>query len=262
MGRIAASTLLLLLAALGATAAGADPALETLVGKPAAVELASGGELRNDIWQHSDLSLLPRVDREEELRAEVRALAPTLGVEVLLYRTTGSDMRTPEARLLMYNLLRGVSTMQGIEYYSESRGRMRTLFAQSYVVSGLAERTPLPDPLVRRIPPVSALTMYQRDLTFGGNVYRSEYRCDGRTIELQTRNLTTMRYLIFPLVQPGGSLNLFVIVPQEDGVLFYGLSSVRSGGFLGLERSKVDSFYNRLKAVYGWFVSGLEKAGY
>jgi hypothetical protein len=36
-------------------------------------------------------------------------------------------------------------------------------------------------------------------------------------------------------------------------MLFYGAVGAHTMSLLGLARSREDSFYNRLKAIYGWF---------
>ncbi|MEW5815721.1 MAG: DUF6675 family protein, partial [Spirochaetota bacterium] len=61
----------------------------------------------------------------------------TIGVESLyMLDMKGAVISAdnPDDMLKLYNLLRSISTLQGIEYYSASRKRNRTLFEESYVV--------------------------------------------------------------------------------------------------------------------------------
>jgi hypothetical protein len=62
-----------------------------------------------------------------------------------------------------------------------------------------------------------------------------------------------MRYLLLPMVKPLDSVSFILLIPSGEEILFYGISGARTMRLLGLERSKEDSFYNRLKAIYGWF---------
>ena len=150
--------------------------------------------------------------------------------------------------------------MEGIEYYSASRKRMRTLFAQSYVIDGPEKQERVPDPLVREIPAYSRLYIFQEDLTFGENVYRSEYRYSEQYFFLTNRNTTTMRYFLLPMVRPEQSVTYILLVPAGKELLFYGATGAHTMGFFGLERKKEESFYNRLKAIYGWFTERAENS--
>ena len=103
-----------------------------------------------------------------------------MGTEVLsVYRNESVDFDSPESRLRIYNILLSMSTMKGTQYYSASRERMRTLFAESYVVDGPNRQNRLPDPVVQEIPPTSKLTVLQEDLTFGENLYPADPRRGG-----------------------------------------------------------------------------------
>ena len=118
----------------------------------------------------------------------------------------------------------------------------------------------LDDPLVEEIPAYSRLYLLQEDLTFGENLYRSEYSYADRYFLLENRNLTTMRYLMLPMVKPEESVTFILIIPEADRVMFYGAIGAHTIRLFGLERTKQDSFYNRLKATYGWFTDRIENA--
>ena len=80
-----------------------------------------------------------------------------------------------------------------------------------------------------------------------------DFRYTGDTFLLESTNLTTMHYLFFPMVRPENSLTLILLIPDGERILFYGAVGAHTMRLLGLERSREDSFYNRLKAIYGWF---------
>ena len=62
-----------------------------------------------------------------------------------------------------------------------------------------------------------------------------------------------MHYLFFPMVRPGNSVTLILLIPAGGQLLFYGAIGAHTLRLPGLARSREDSFYNRLKAIYGWF---------
>ncbi|MFQ3620571.1 MAG: DUF6675 family protein [Spirochaetales bacterium] len=163
----------------------------------------------------------------------------------------------------VYNILLSLRSMKGIEYYSASRGRMRTLFAESYVIKSAEDPTPLPDPKVSDLPPEQILYVFQEDLTFGKNITRWKYRTQEEGVAISITNLTPMRYSFFTVADPGNMQIHLLVSPTEEGIVFYGCMVAKSPRFLGLEKTRTESFYNRIKALFSWFKreAGKEKIG-
>jgi len=252
MRKLACSTIALLLLSSGLCPA--DSAVEPLLQPQLYNRLLTEGELRNSLHGDSPPQLIPDVPARKAIEARIRELELSVGTEVLsVYTNEAADFDSAESRLRIYNILRSISTMQGIQYYSASRERLRTLFAESYVVDGPDGEKRLPDPVVREIPPHSRLYVLQEDLTFGKNLYAMEFRYSGDYFLMDSTNLTTMHYFFFPMVRPENSVTLILLIPAGEQLLFYGAVGARTMRLLGLERSREDSFYNRLKAIYGWF---------
>jgi hypothetical protein len=252
MGKLACSTIMLLLLCIPLCQA--DSAIHALLPPQLVERLTNEGELRNSLHGDSPPKLVPAVPARGEIEERIREMEFSVGTEVLtVYRKEAVDFDTAHARLQIYNILRSMSTMKGIQYYSASRGRMRTLFAESYVVEGPAAEKRLGDPVVQEIPPISRLYVLQEDLTFGENIYATEFRYSGDYFLLDSTNLTTMHYFFFPMVKPENSVTLILLIPAGEELLFYGAVGAHTRRLLGLPRSREDSFYNRLKAIYGWF---------
>jgi hypothetical protein len=257
MIKLACSTILLVL--LSVSCIPAEPASIEFLSAEQLEQLSNEGELQHSLWKSSPPELIPAVTMKSTIEQRIAELDLSVGMEVLcIYRREGIDFETQEAKLKIYNILRSISSMQGIEYYSASRKKMRTLFARSYVIDDPETRDPLPDPLVEEIPAYSLLYVLQEDLTFGENLYRSEYYYTDDYFLLENRNLTTMRYFMLPMVKPGQSATFILLVPEADQVVFYGAIGAHTISLFGLERKKQDSFYNRLKATYGWFTDRIE----
>ena len=259
MSKLACSTFALLL--LSSAFCTADSTVQSLLPAPLYERLLSEAEIRNSLHGDSPPQLVPEVSVRGEIEARIRELELTVGTEVLsVYANEAVDFEAPESRLRIYNILLSMSTMKGIEYYSASRERMRTLFSESYVVEGPEAQQRLPDPVVRQIPPISTLYVLQEDLTFGENIYKTQLRYSGDFFLLDSTNLTTMHYLFFPMVKPQSSVTLILLIPAGEKLLFYGAVGAHTTRLLGLARSREDSFYNRLKAIYGWFTRRMTTA--
>lgn len=143
------------------------------------------------------------------------------------------------------SVLGDFTSMEGLQYYSVSRKRREVLIQESRMVpSGKAQ----PGDVV----------IYQKDNTFGGNTYKITARAPRPgLVRMTMENLETMSWGLIPLVSPGNFRLGLQIHILEEGILVYGLSTVKTLGLFGLERSKEDSFYNRLKAFSSWLESQL-----
>ena len=197
--------------------------------------------------------LLPDKRIAAEISAEMKALEPLVIVEALFVIPAVSAASPEDTRLRIYNILRSIGTMKGIEYYSASRERMRVMFHDAYVVKDGESRKALPDPLVTEIPRDSTIYVYQHDSSFGKNNYETRYLYDGETFRTAMKNLTVMYYGILPVVQPENLRLELVVLPADDHILFYGCIGVDTYSMFGLEKKTHASFLNRIKALFDWF---------
>lgn len=202
-------------------------------------------------------TLTPDLVSRERVVEWLDAIAVTYGAEVLRLIRAGdgraggggsAGCRWTE----LYNHLRAVSTLQGIEYYSASRGYHRTLYKQSYAVAGPNDHTRVPDPVAGSIPEHSTLYLVQEDSTFGSNVYQNDYRFDGTTITMRVHNLTTMWWSILPLVNPGDFRSVVAVTPTDQGLLFYAAAGIHTISIGGVRERSQRSLRNRLDALERW----------
>lgn len=168
----------------------------------------------------------------------------------------------PETLKKLALIMNSVHGMEGLEYWSASRQRMRTLYAEVYRVESPSNRAKLPDPAEVAIagPGFSqAFYAYQRDLTFGGNVVKYEVRAGSSSIAMANENATPMRYFLIPLVSPGGMKSDIVVVPCKEGLLVHFLSTIDA---IDLAAGRVfESAGNKSLAVLGWFARETAAAG-
>ncbi len=223
------------------------------------LELRTQGEISRFFGKGETLSLIPTHRYAGIVRSDIDSIEPTLGVETLyLYTPPSSFERVPDKELFMYNILHALSTLSGLQYYSPSRKTMRTFFKESYIIDNPKDKKPLPDKVFSSIPQADSLYMVQEDLTFGRNVSEVSYRHVDSMLCMRIRNLTTMYYLIFPLIQPDMLRTYLLVFLVENKLLIYGTICAHTGSFFGIEQSKRDSFYNRIDAMYGWFIQKLQ----
>jgi hypothetical protein len=205
------------------------------------------------------LSYIPDCDLSDTVFEAVRESDYKIGVETLYLiprARIAADLRESsrqEYLLALYNTLRSISTLQGIDYYSASRDRMRLLFDESWAISGPEERTRIEDPLVEEIPAEDTIYIHQRDLTFGTNRYRVEYLREEDAFSMNIVNITTMTYKIFPLVGKENMSMRLLVIPVREGLVFYGLNTVNMLDLAIFHKKMEASFTNRMIALFNWF---------
>lgn len=275
----ACAALLLVLTTIASESAGAQetadfmkqlPAIEDLFAAHSVSALlqerADGNDGINRFYTSEGGALhLPAVSLSEDLLDASLAIDYSVGVETLYLIPWDkvspglTSLSENEFRLRIYNILRSVSNLEGIEYYSASRERMRTLFAECWAIDNPDDRTRIPDPLVTAVPAEDTVYIHQKDLTFGKNLSRVEYQHENGNFRMGIVNLTTMTYMLFPIVGKENMSMQILVIPGREGILFYGLNTVKVLDLPIFYKKMESSFTNRMIALYNWFLDELEE---
>lgn len=203
------------------------------------------------------LALLPPLPAAEPFRAAIAAEKPALLVEAVfaLPRKAPATEAGRAAELAsIYGLLGALNTLEGIQYWSVSRNTWRTFYAESYRVDGPETKRRLPDPPAPKpgaIPPLENATVFQRDLSFGANLYRYSFRGYAEAVSLESTNLTKMSVGPLPVLAVGALKTRVLVVQAVDAILFFVASGAEAPGvFKGRLQ---ESFGNRAEALFRWF---------
>lgn len=200
--------------------------------------------------------LLPAHPFAPTIRRKIAADGANVTVELLFAFPRARPADVEAERLALYNLMRSVSTLQGIEYWSASRNSMRTLYARSFRIDNANSRNRLADPLVSVVPEKDSFLVLQEDLTFGTNVYEMSYESDRSGILMETVNLTGLWYGIIQAVGERSFHVRTLVIPCDEHVLVYIASTANASILPGVQGKIEDSFGNRARAIYAWFVKG------
>lgn len=218
--------------------------------------LKEEGEITRYSMEEGLPTLVPEGSLGELLLEEAEELNPWVIIEglFLIDNSAVRAERDPREELLYYyNILRSVSTMEGIDYYSASRDRYRLLFEESYYIDSPQDKEPLPDPSFTSIPRQDDQWLFQKDTTFGAGIYHHRYYSDGHSLMMTSVNHKTMRYYLIPMANPRNMMTLSLMIPTDEGLLFYGAALGKANRFFGIKIDKSDSLYNRVVAVKDWF---------
>lgn len=232
--------------------------LTSLVESETATALLSG-EQRNAIQDETSITaLMPKSSYLHLLvSGMIDSLNPSLLAETLrLYRKPLSFRHpwTEAERAELYNKTLTLSALAGIQCFSTSRGRMRTFYESSSVVSGPDGKVCLPDPSLSS--PSAQYTLYarQKDFTFGDNIYKYDYYLRDDLMLFVQENLTTMYYGIIPVVRKNNLRSVIAIIDSGDYLLVYAVAMAKAMNAHGTKARISTSLLARIDTVYGCFI--------
>jgi hypothetical protein len=234
----------------------ATPGISDWIGGVDLNDLKANGSVKKFYFSTNEVAvaLLSDSSVKSALLANIGEQKPSVAVEALYYlRDTRVYGKPEEQQLRIYNILRSISSLEGIQYYSASRKTMRIFYAESYVIDSFLTKKRLPDPLVKTIPEKDVVDVHQRDLTFGANDYEYDYRSLDGAIAFFSSNVGTIHYLIFPVIGPRKLNTTVLVVPAGQDILLYVFSSANAMSIPGLNDRLKDSFSNRADALFSWF---------
>lgn len=230
---------------------------EDLLGKELSQELLEKGELRHSFKKNESLTLFPDLPQRDGIVSAVARLMPTIGVEYLLLYEPPAETASNSMEK-MYSSLLAISTLKGIEYFSASRKRMRIYFRDAYIIDSPDGKNRIDDPSAADIPANTKVYAYLHDSSMGRYAAEVEYFYNGDTVVMNITNFTALKQFFIPIVQPGELRTYIALMHFENKILFYGLVYVKTTNFfINLEKN-TESFYNRLIALYKWFITNYQ----
>jgi hypothetical protein len=207
--------------------------------------------------------LLPKHgDLQRFVRETFRSLEPNILVETLsIYQRPRSSRQNADSAVWsrdeqtgLFNQLLALSTLTGIQYYSESRKAMRIFYESSLVIDDPVRKKTLPDPSFTVCPDSLALYARQKDLTFGDNIYRFEYHTGADVIFFSQENISSMKVGIIPAIGRNRFRTVMAVIDAGDSFLIYGAAMAKAASIPGMGDRIGSSFTNRVKAILKWFV--------
>jgi len=238
--------------------------LEELVDRGLAASLKAAPEPLTELqMKNPGPKLLPRHRELQRFVNETfRSLEPNILVETLsLYQRPQSSRQNAnpvagwsrDEQTGLFNRLTAISTLTGIEYYSASRKAMRVFYESSTVIDDPARKKPLPDPSFTVLPNSHVLYAQQKDLTFGDNIYRFEYRTGADIIFFSQENLSSMNAGIIPAIGKNKFRTVMAVIDTGDTLLVYAAAMAKTASIPGMGDRIGSSFTNRIKAILKWF---------
>jgi len=239
--------------------------IEDLIGREKTAALLAGDKFVISQFNESQPRLIPQHRFLLSLVDAIRRdLNPSVMVETLfVYEkplNANKDAWSDEEGARLYNGILALSTLAGLQYYSASRGAMRTFYETSSVIDGQSTKRPIPDPVYSRPPARLTIQARQKDLTFGDNIYQYDYYSEPGAFIFVQQNLTSLSYGIIPAVGKNKLQSVAAIIDAGNYLLVYIASMSKAASIPGMKERIGNSFANRSEAIFNWFTNQADKA--
>lgn len=155
---------------------------------------------------------------------------------------------------LISQIMRSISSMEGIEYYSNSDKKMKTLYMQSYAVDNLEDKNRISDKLEGSADNLS-IYAFQEDGSFGDNYYQIDYRQQENEVSMVIRLMEPLKYGLITAVKANNLVFNIDVLDKGDYLIMYIGAKVKFPAISFLENKLNKSFGSRITALYDWFKS-------
>ena len=147
-------------------------------------------------------------------------------------------------------ILRSVSKMEGIEYYSNSRKRTEILYSKAFTVNNPTERKKIVDNFDYSENPIYVLL---DDNSFGE--YLSIINYDSKDFEncFEYVNIDNINYGIIKAVEPYNMQVFIDVINCEDEIILYVYIQSKMDVPAIFKNKIYDSFVARTDAIFEWF---------
>ncbi|CEM60453.1 hypothetical protein DWQ65_07335 [Treponema phagedenis] len=230
--------------------------LEKILPSPAVNALLENGELRYSAYRQKDMraTLQPMTKAAEKAARFWEGSSPAFILESLYLYKKNEPIENHES---ITSVLRALSKLEGLEYYSASRKKMRTLYEKSYVVDNPEDKNRIADPVDNPEKNISVFAL-QKDLTFGEYIYQYHFFEEEDGTGFCSENIDTLKYSIFKVIKPKQLKAAIAVHNLGDYLLVYCVTRADFLRLAGIAKKLENSLANRSDALFAWFIKHYE----
>lgn len=156
-------------------------------------------------------------------------------------------------------ILRKISLLEGLEYYSTSKKKYRVLYEKSFVVKSKNSKERLSDPVEGSADGLQ-ISVLQKDVVFGENVYTYSYLQNIDEVSFSYTNDNPLTYSLIKVIDKDDLHVNLAIKDFGEFLLVYAFTCADMASVPGLDNRIVLSFSTRAEAVYKWFITQYEQS--
>ena len=219
-------------------------------------QLLEKGEVRTQYFKEdvTDFTLFPKTDLGTTLdKTWTEEKEPVFVSESLFLIDKPGDSDELDTELIS-RIMRSISSMEGIEYYSNSDKKMKTLYYQSYTIDSIEDGNRIPDKTGGSADNLS-ICAFQEDGSFGENYYQIDYRQRENEVSMVIRLQDSLKYGIITAVKANNLVFNIDVLDKGQYLVMYIGAKVRFPAISFLENKLNKSFGARIAALHDWFES-------
>lgn len=203
------------------------------------------------------LHYIPDVPLAARINSRFNKIEPDVTVEAFFRVPYPDDMpEGPDRDLILYNIVREVSEISGVQYWSRTKKKFRVLFDDVYMID--ENRNPVEDSFVDKIPSYDSFGIHMDEANLGRDYYLAEYNYDGNDMSFSLTNTSNISFLLRVVGQEDMQIDL-LLMPLDNEIIIYGYCGVKlaNPGFVNRLMDPYSSFFRRLYAMNIWFYNSL-----
>ena len=167
-------------------------------------------------------------------------------------RSAESTENNPVTLDEVSRVLRSISKMKGMEYYSNTQQKWDILYSESYMIENPESKEPIPD-MTEGSADGLKLYCFQHEHAFGDSTYELTYHQSGSEVSVKFQNLDDLKYKFVRAVKKGNMNINLVVLDCGDSFAVYMVIQARIIRWSFLEKRMNKSLNARLDAIYKWF---------
>jgi len=186
-----------------------------------------------------------------------------IGLNFIPFPKSMENMGEFEKQLFIFNTMRSISTQEGITYISYRAGnKPKLLIEKSWYLETPKSRSGIDDPFSYSVPKKDTYYVYQRDSSFGSNIYQHDYETSDKEIFVKVTNLEKVKvFSVFTAVKKEQLAIAMDTYLLEDGILLTAMATIEGRKpeikVLGVTVDLPSAFNRRITALGDWFVEQL-----
>ncbi len=237
-----------------------ESALDSLISKEVLLELeSSNGRIERTYKNVSDFSqaISPNTEFSKRSATTWKNDSSKFASENL-FLVKKSDLGGDNSLSAVSKIVRSISTMKGIQYYSNGDKKWETLYHEAKVIKSPKDKTALPDETDGSADGKSLFCLLE-DNSFGDCIYRVDYHESETEVSAFFENAAAFKYGPIKAVKTG-NLNINLTVTDAgEYYLVYMLVRAHYPSLPFLESRMTRSFNARVEAMFDWFKNSFSK---
>lgn len=151
-------------------------------------------------------------------------------------------------------LMRNISKLEGIEYYSHSDKKNKILYKDAYCIDGPKSKTKVPDNMDENADGLEIYVLLN-DSSFGKTNYKLNYHQSKDEVGAVFTNVNSMYFGPIKALDANMMIIYMMVADCGDNLVFYLVCEAKVPTISFLQDKMYDSFSARLDATYKWLMS-------